>query len=142
MDIKIKALQLTLDNYKRNIQLVCKDTKALQDMIDVIVQEWIKNGFLYRVMDKDTKLIIENRVKYSDGESQVPMLVLVDDLLDISWLTKIQNKAQVQMLYCTKEDIKCPNFEYKIYHDFDRFWNSNGRLFKAPILEEKGVIIC
>lgn len=142
MEIKLKDLHITLDTYKRNILLICKEDKALKDMLDTLIYSWTHKGLLYREMDRDTKLIIENRIKYSDGKNQIPMLVKVSDMLDITWLIKVQEKAQVQMVYCSDEDIQLANFENKVCHDFDRFWNSNGVLFKPPILKEKGVILC
>lgn len=141
MNIKFKSLGINLDNYQRNIQLVCKN-KTNNKLLDLIISEWVSKGYLYRKLDKETKLIIENRQKYSSGDDQIPLLILVNDLLDISWLTKIQSKVQVQMIYCTEDDVELPNFAHKFYHDFNNIWSINGRFVQVSDYESVGAILC
>lgn len=141
MEIKLDSLSIKLDTYKRNICIVSRNERETENLLKGIRGKWEENGGLFYFYDKSVKLVLANREKYSDGKSQVPLLVVCQDKLDMSWIFKIQEKSQVNVICIEECEIDNPNFYHQIKHEFDRYWSINGTSYKVPITHEVGASV-
>lgn len=139
--LTVDLLRIELDKYSKNIHLISSVDKERDNMVELLKQEWIKQGGLFYEFDSQVKLMVQNRFKYSDGKDQVPLLIQCDDMLDVYMLQKMQEKAQVQLIVISKEETDIPNFTYKLKHVNDRYWTMNGTTYKVPILLNKEMVV-